>query len=220
MGDHLTIVGFERASVDMMDFPNGDSDTAWIKNSIIVDGGGSSEALYRGGGDYNNVFNNAGGNYGGSWNGSGTGGANDVSMDPNFITPGFSEEDPNRWDPSWLRYYTDSPLATAGEGNTYLGAFEPLVMPPAPLAGDVDGDGWVAGNDLSITISNWGMTGATREDGDLNGNGTVDGPDYSEVLTYWGMGIPPLEPPSGIPEAATLGLLLTGGLALLRRRLV
>ena len=88
------------------------------------------------------------------------------------------------------------------------------------LAGDVNGDGWVAGGDLSVIISNWGMTGATREQGDLNGNGTVDGPDYTEVLTYWGAGIPPLEPPSGIPEPATLGLLLIGGLALLGRRFV
>ncbi len=95
-------------------------------------------------------------------------------------------------------------------GLAWWGGPEPVMLP-----GDVNVDGWVAGGDLSIIITNWGMTGATREQGDLNGNGTVDGLDYTEVLTYWGTGSPP-EPPSGIPEPATLGLMMIGGLALLR----
>ncbi len=86
------------------------------------------------------------------------------------------------------------------------------------LPGDVNGDGWVAGDDLTTVITYWGQSGLGREFGDLNDNGVVDGPDYTEVLTYWGTGSPP-EPPSGaIPEPATLALLLLGGFAIVRRR--
>ena len=85
-----------------------------------------------------------------------------------------------------------------------------------PVPGDVDGDGYVSAPDLTTIITNWGMSGATRQQGDLSGDGTVSAPDYTEVITYWGTGpAPPLEP---IPEPATLGLLLIGGLALLMRR--
>ena len=81
------------------------------------------------------------------------------------------------------------------------------------LPGDVDLDGFVDGTDLSTITNNWGQSFILgREFGDLNGNGTVDGPDYSEVLSYWN---PPLEP---TPEPVTLGLMLLGGLGLLRRR--
>ena len=84
-----------------------------------------------------------------------------------------------------------------------------------PKPGDVDLDGFVDGDDLSIIISNWGQSGLGWSGGDLNDNGVVDGPDYSEVLSYWN---PPSEPPGEpTPEPATLGLLLIGALALLRR---
>ena len=86
------------------------------------------------------------------------------------------------------------------------------------LPGDVTGDGWVGGADLTTVITNWGMTGADREDGDLSGDGTVSGPDYTEVITYWGTGTPPSEPPSDIPEPATLALLSIASLVVLRRR--
>ena len=86
-----------------------------------------------------------------------------------------------------------------------------------PLPGDVTGDVYVGGLDLTTIITNWGMTGATRQQGDLSGDGTVSGLDYTEVITYWGTGTPPPEP-GAIPEPTTLGLLVIGGLALLRRR--
>lgn len=88
----------------------------------------------------------------------------------------------------------------------------------ALLPGDVTGDGWIGGADLTAVITNWGRTGATHADGDLSGDGTVSGPDYTEVITYWGTGTPPPPEPGTIPEPATLGLLLIGGLALLRKR--
>ncbi len=83
--------------------------------------------------------------------------------------------------------------------------------------GDVNADGFVDGSDLSIVISNWGQSVPSGESGDLDGNGIVDGSDYSEVISYWGQSSLP-QSPAAIPEPATLGLLLLGVLALLRRR--
>lgn len=85
------------------------------------------------------------------------------------------------------------------------------------MPGDVNFDGFVGGDDLSTITTNWGREGMSRKEGDLSGDGFVTGHDYTEVLTYWGTGTPPEEATS-IPEPATLGLLLLGGQALLRRR--
>ena len=84
--------------------------------------------------------------------------------------------------------------------------------------GDVDGDGFVGGDDLTVILTNWGRFGMTRRQGDLTGDGFVTGDDYTEVLTYWGTGIPPQSVITSVPEPATLGLLLLGGLVLLRRK--
>jgi len=51
---------------------------------------------------------------------------------------------------------------------------------------DVDLDGFVGGDDLSIIMTNWGIGGATRQQGDTDGDGFVGGTDYSNVLTHWG----------------------------------
>ena len=91
------------------------------------------------------------------------------------------------------------------------------ILAELELPGDVNGDGWVSGTDLSIVIDNWGQSGLDRALGDLNDNGVVDGPDYAEVLSYWD---PPQEPPEpgSVPEPASLSLLFLGGLATLGRR--
>ncbi len=102
-------------------------------------------------------------------------------------------------------------MTTAG-GNSNSGTIFAIYLP-----GDVNADGFVDDVDLNTIIDNWGLTGATHLQGDLSGDGTVSGPDYTEVITYWGTGLL-LEPPSGSPEPATLGLLLVGGLAMLKRR--
>ncbi len=88
---------------------------------------------------------------------------------------------------------------------------------PEPAPGDVNGDGYVGGVDLTTIITNWGMNPATREQGDLSGDGFVTGHDYTEVVSYWGTGVWPGEP-GAIPEPTTLVLILVGGLAVLRRR--
>ena len=87
------------------------------------------------------------------------------------------------------------------------------------LVGDVDGDGFVGGRDWNRIISNWGKTGASREDGDLDLDGTVSGPDYTIVMNNWGVGtLPASEPPGAIPEPGTLLFLVAGLLAGTSRR--
>ncbi|MCK4850706.1 MAG: PEP-CTERM sorting domain-containing protein, partial [Phycisphaerae bacterium] len=111
------------------------------------------------------------------------------------------------WDSGKLYGMTD----LGGDSNVGT-----IFVLPDHLPGDVNGNGYVDGTDLTIIISHWGQSGLGREFGDLNDNGVVDGPDYAEVLSYWN---PPPEPPSeAVPEPATLGLMLIGGLVLLRRR--
>ena len=92
------------------------------------------------------------------------------------------------------------------------------LFPVGDLPGDVDGDNWIGGADLTAIITNWGLTGATRQQGDLTGDGTVSGPDYTEVITYWGTGVFPGEPAT-IPEPATFALLLISSITLFHRRL-
>ena len=52
-------------------------------------------------------------------------------------------------------------------------------------AGDVNGDGAVNALDLSILLSHWNATGATKAQGDLSGDGTVNALDLSILLTNW-----------------------------------
>ena len=64
-----------------------------------------------------------------------------------------------------------------------FGAGEAIVVrvEPAPVFGDVDGDGVVDAIDLGIVLANWGGTGP----GDLSGDGIVDGADLAIVLASW-----------------------------------
>ena len=86
--------------------------------------------------------------------------------------------------------------------------------------GDADTDGDVDATDLATLGTNWDPTGTTKTwaDGDFDGNGNVDASD----LAMLGMNWDPTGAGAGaaylVPEPATLGLLLVGGLALLRRR--
>ena len=101
-----------------------------------------------------------------------------------------------------------------GFENTVIETIVLTKDPPTALPGDVNGDGWVGGADLTMVITNWGKGSATREEGDLSGDATVAGADYTEVITNWGTGTPLPPPEQGtIPEPATLGLLLVGALA-------
>ena len=53
---------------------------------------------------------------------------------------------------------------------------------PAPILGDINGDGHVDGIDLTALLGGWGMPGPA----DLDGNGIVDGLDMTALLSNWG----------------------------------
>ena len=52
----------------------------------------------------------------------------------------------------------------------------------AEVVGDINGDGHVSGEDLSILLSGWGFPGPA----DINHNGVVDGADLTALLSNWG----------------------------------
>ena len=114
-------------------------------------------------------------------------------------------------------YRTDFLFSDPELGFLETGGFDLDAVAVLNMPGDVDGNGYVDGVDLSAILTNWGLQNATRDMGDLDGDGTVEGSDYSEVLAYWGRGDPP-EPSSDVPEPGTLLVLLLGGAAVLWRR--
>ena len=88
---------------------------------------------------------------------------------------------------------------------------------PKPIPGDFDGDGDVDGVDFGLWQTGYPTaSGASLGDGDFDGDGDVDGVDFG----IWQANYPTNMGSAAtmIPEPATLGLLILGGLALLRRR--
>ena len=79
--------------------------------------------------------------------------------------------------------------------------------------GDADGDTFVDDDDLSLLLSNWKGGDVGWGKGDFNASGDVDDDDLSLLLSNWtGSG------GGTIPEPATIGLLILGGIGLIRRR--
>ncbi|MCH2145605.1 MAG: M12 family metallo-peptidase [Phycisphaerales bacterium] len=54
-------------------------------------------------------------------------------------------------------------------------------VPPDQLLGDLNGDGQVDGQDLSVLLGNWGTSG----NGDINEDGIVNGSDLAALLGNW-----------------------------------
>jgi len=83
------------------------------------------------------------------------------------------------------------------------------------LAGDINNDGYVGDEDLSLILTNWNqtVTPGTMTLGELNGDGLINQSDLNIVLNNWGQGTPP----TNIPEPTSLAI-LTLGLGLLQRR--
>ena len=87
----------------------------------------------------------------------------------------------------------------------------------ADIPGDLNGDGFVGGDDLDIVRSFWGqsVTAGNKLKGDPSGDGFVGGDDLDEVRANWGEGTPPAAP---VPEPSLLVLLAGAALAGLARR--
>ncbi len=110
-------------------------------------------------------------------------------------------------------------------GGTVIETIE-LTKGGAP--GDATSDLFVGGADITQVIHNWGIASPSWADGDVwdsageqwGSDGVIDQDDYDEVVGLLGTDYSLSEPgeSSGVPEPATLALMLLGGLALLRKR--
>ncbi len=74
---------------------------------------------------------------------------------------------------------------TVAQGIAEVQAQLGVVTPPATKPGDVNGDNVIDSLDLSLVLSNWNKTSATKAQGDLNADGIVDSLDLSLVLANW-----------------------------------
>jgi len=72
---------------------------------------------------------------------------------------------------------------TFADGSSTTVGSSSLVMNgvPAPIIGDINGDGVVNGFDLGLLLSGWGQPGPT----DLNNDGITNGFDLGVLLTNW-----------------------------------
>jgi hypothetical protein len=71
------------------------------------------------------------------------------------------------------------PGATGSPNSVDVASKGPSAPPPPP--GDLNGDGLINGDDLTLLLNNWGGTGV----GDINGDGTVGASDLTVLLGAW-----------------------------------
>jgi hypothetical protein len=128
-------------------------------------------------------------------------------------------QDPNsgRWELAGMMDATTSstnqPSATSVFGNLTwiadLSQYRSQILSLAPMIGDVNGDTFIDGLDLSTVLGHWLLTGPV---GDANGDGVVNGLDLSLVLGHWAPGpASPTPDQFGVtttqtPEPSTLAL--------------
>ncbi len=100
-----------------------------------------------------------------------------------------------------------------GESNIGFNGIAVALTGAAAVTGDADGDGDVDAFDLGIWQTQFGQTGEELT-ADFDDDGDVDAFDLGLWQTNFGTGLDG----AAVPEPATLGLLMLGGLAALRRR--
>jgi hypothetical protein len=127
--------------------------------------------------------------------------------------------DPDGFDFVLFGDNTGTPDYYPNTGNGGAGGDLLRYLINGPLAGDLDGDGFVGIGDLNIVLSNWNQS-VTPGDvlaGDFDGDGFVGIGDLNGVLGNWNAGSPPGNS-AIIPEPTTLAMIGLGGMAILRRR--
>ncbi|MCJ7544275.1 MAG: lectin like domain-containing protein [Phycisphaerae bacterium] len=101
-----------------------------------------------------------------------------------------------------------SAFGGAAEGATYQLIFLGYTY------GDANGDHGVDGGDLALVGAAWMRSGQSWATGDFSGDGSVDGSDLALMGGNWNWTLPA----APLPEPASAGLLLAGGLALMGAR--
>lgn len=112
--------------------------------------------------------------------------------------------------------YISDPLAIRNPDGPALGAI--YIIGLARVRGDLNGDGFVGADDLTILIENWNLVVPEHDwsRGDATGDGFVGADDLSRVIENWNLGTLPAAA-AAVPEPGAATLLLPGGLALLVR---
>ncbi len=104
----------------------------------------------------------------------------------------------------------------------YLEMVYSITVPTPRIPGDSDYDGDVDALDYLALKAHLGKdSDATWQDGDFDRDYDVDRDDFLILAANFGKGSGGAPPPTGggdVPEPAAIGLVLAGGLALLRRR--
>lgn len=109
-------------------------------------------------------------------------------------------------------------IANIGLGVSYTANTVDLI---AGLLGDLDGDGFVGISDLNIVLGAWNnnVTPGVWLLGDPSGDGFIGIDDLNVVLGNWNAGTPPAADASAvIPEPSMIGMMMLGGLGLMKRR--
>ncbi len=85
--------------------------------------------------------------------------------------------------------------------------------------GDINLDGQVNSVDLNTLALSWRITDATSwSQGDFNGDGNVNPSDLNDLALNWRSGVVAAASAHGVPEPASIGLLLGGFVSLRIRR--
>jgi C1A family cysteine protease len=85
---------------------------------------------------------------------------------------------------------SDSPNNSLVEALVDDFQIEALECESVTCPGDLNGDGVIDLDDLTILLGNYGMSGAAPEDGDINGDGMVDLVDLAALLEVYGTTCP------------------------------
>ncbi len=103
--------------------------------------------------------------------------------------------------------------------NDFFDPNATLTITLAPLTGDLNGDGFVGIEDLSIVLENWNQAVPPGDPlADPSGDGFVGIEDINIIVGNWNAGSPPPQVLALVPEPGTLALLGAAGFCGLKWR--